>query len=244
MLLVKEVKIVKIINEIYDTSQDVYLKIDNDSELNLFFKDASFNLILEYDGENDYEVVENISVLNANVNIIYLAYSFNNLKHQSNIFALKGSSVKVNGSFFVKNNKKIILNCVNKEKNSHVDIDVSTVISIDGKLKMEVIGKIEKNASKSSSHQKSRCLTIGNIKQAEVNPLLLIEENDVEASHALALGTIDKEQLYYLKSRGLSYMQSISLLCRSYLIPNLESISDNQFKERIIEKIMKKVLND
>lgn len=77
-------------------------------------------------------------------------------------------------------------------------------------------------------HHPARCLTIGEINQANAQPLLVIDENDVTASHATSLGTIDPEQLFYLQTRGLSFEDSIKLLFESYLIKDLDFIHDHQ----------------
>ena len=62
----------------------------------------------------------------------------------------------------------------------------------------------KKGCAQAQSHQTTRVLTLGKDHTAKVIPLLLIDENEVKASHALSIGQPDEEQLYYLCSRGLS----------------------------------------
>lgn len=42
------------------------------------------------------------------------------------------------------------------------------------------------------------------MREHDANPILLIDEDDVEAGHAASVGRVDPEQLYYLMSRGIS----------------------------------------
>ena len=84
-------------------------------------------------------------------------------------------------------------------------------------------------------------MTLGKDHKAQVIPLLLIDENDVKASHAQTIGQPDEEQLYYLKSRGLSQRQAMGLLSIGYLLPILELVSDEATKEKMREEMESKV---
>lgn len=102
-------------------------------------------------------------------------------------------------------------------------------------------GNIQKGCYGSQSHQTTRVLTLGKDHKAQVIPLLLIDENDVKASHAQTIGQPDEEQLYYLKSRGLSQRQAMGLLSIGYLLPILELVSDEATKEKMREEMESKV---
>ncbi len=102
-------------------------------------------------------------------------------------------------------------------------------------------GNIQKGCSGSQSHQTTRVLTLGKDHKAQVIPLLLIDENDVKASHAQTIGQPDEEQLYYLKSRGLSQRQAMGLLSIGYLLPILELVTDASVKDKMREEMESKV---
>ena len=70
---------------------------------------------------------------------------------------------------------------------------------------------------------------------------MLIDENDVEASHAATVGQMDEMQLYYMQSRGLSEMESMALLMSGYLMPIARAINDEKLKDHVIELINSKV---
>ena len=116
------------------------------------------------------------------------------------------------------------------------------VTSENGDYRMEACGAIQKGAYECSSHQTSRVLTMSDNHQCEVTPLLLIDENEVKASHATAVGQPDEGQLYYLKSRGLSTKHALGLLKLSYLLPITEVISDAQIQKQLRMQIEEKVM--
>jgi Fe-S cluster assembly protein SufD len=63
--------------------------------------------------------------------------------------------------------------------------------------------RIEKGARKSDASQTNRNLVLSAGAHADSVPNLDIQENDVRCSHASAVGPIDRDQLYYVTSRGV-----------------------------------------
>lgn len=102
-------------------------------------------------------------------------------------------------------------------------------------------GNIQKNCAQAQSHQETRVLTLGKDFKTKVIPLLLIDENDVKASHALTIGQPDENQLYYLQSRGLSTQQAMGLLSVGYFMPVIQWIEDEQLRNQLQEEMERKV---
>ncbi len=63
--------------------------------------------------------------------------------------------------------------------------------------------RIHKGARKSDAAQTNRNLVLSERAHADSVPNLDIEENDVRCSHASAVGPIDREQRFYVESRGV-----------------------------------------
>ena len=106
---------------------------------------------------------------------------------------------------------------------------------------MVATGNIKKGCKEAASHQTTRVLTLGKDHKAKVIPLLLIDENDVKASHAQTIGQPDEDQLYYLRSRGLTHRQSMGLLSIGYLLPVLDRIKDQELKKELQQTMESKV---
>ena len=86
-------------------------------------------------------------------------------------------------------------------------------------LNFHAVGKTERGAYGANSQQQSRILTLSDECKGEADPVLLIEENDVNAGHAASIGKVDADDLYYLESRGLSEHDAQVLLTRGFLLP-------------------------
>lgn len=77
--------------------------------------------------------------------------------------------------------------------------------------------KIDKDAQGVDDFLEMRILLLDDKSSATAEPKLEIEANDVKASHAAAVGRIDKEQLFYLESRGMSNASAEELIVQGFL---------------------------
>jgi len=109
-------------------------------------------------------------------------------------------------------------------------------------LVFEGIGKINKNMKRSIARQSNRGIVLGVNSRLDANPLLLIDEFDVEASHGAAIGKIDEEQLYYLMSRGLTHKNAQRLIISGFLSPVTSLMSTQELIEDFIGSVENKTL--
>ncbi len=109
-------------------------------------------------------------------------------------------------------------------------------------LVFEGIGKINKNMKRSIARQQNRGIVLGVNSRLDANPLLLIDEYDVEASHGAAIGKIDEEQLYYLMSRGLTHKNAQRLIISGFLSPLTSLMTTKELIEDFIESVENKTL--
>lgn len=131
--------------------------------------------------------------------------------------------------------------CVHEKPYTNGLIENYAVVKEHGDYSMEACGKIVKGAHDSASHQASRVLTLSEQQSSEVIPLLLIDENDVKASHATTLGQPDENQLYYLQSRGLTREQALGLLTIGYMMPITTVLDDEDLAAELKNEIETKV---
>jgi len=109
-------------------------------------------------------------------------------------------------------------------------------------LVFEGVGKINKNMKRSIARQQNRGIVLGKNSRLEANPLLLIDEYDVEASHGAAIGKIDEEQLYYLMSRGLTLKNAERLIITGFLSPIIKLLTTDELIEDFTSVVNRKTL--
>lgn len=103
------------------------------------------------------------------------------------------------------------------------------------------IGYIKHGGTKSIANQESRVLMLSENARGDANPILLIDEDDVEAGHAASVGRVDPEQLYYLMSRGISRTEAERLVIHGFLDPVVRELQIEDVKRQLREVIERKV---
>lgn len=103
------------------------------------------------------------------------------------------------------------------------------------------IGHIIKGAKFADAQQESRVLMLSEDGRGDANPILLIDENEVTAGHAASVGQVDKDQMFYLTSRGLSEDDAQRLVIRGFLGSVIAAISVESVRKTLIDMIEKKL---
>lgn len=153
----------------------------------------------------------------------------------------EGSELQLRSALAVSEKKHFEIECVHEAPYTQSNMENYAVVYEKGNFKMNDTGKILKDAYGSNSHQSSRALVLSEDQTCEITPILLIDENDVQASHATTIGQIDENQLYYLQTRGLTKKQALGLITVGYLMPIASVLDDETLKEELTSKIEKKV---
>jgi len=76
---------------------------------------------------------------------------------------------------------------------------------------------VEKCAQQSQAQQKIKNLLLGTHTKAQTLPHMKVLTNNVSCSHGAAIGNLDKNQIYYAQSRGISIEKAHLLLVEAFL---------------------------
>lgn len=96
-------------------------------------------------------------------------------------------------------------------------ITVRAVVGAGAEVKLYGMIKIRKEAQETDDFLELRVLMLDKTARATVEPKLEIEANNVKASHAASVGQVDKEQILYLMSRGLSEERARDEIAKGWL---------------------------
>lgn len=152
-----------------------------------------------------------------------------------------GGQASIKSAVLAQSKKETKMVCTSFAPHTSCHIENYGVVTQGGSYYMDAIGAIKKGAYGSESHQTSRALTVNTTPQATIIPQLLIDENDVNASHATSIGQVDENQMIYLQSRGLTKDQVMELITVGYLLPIANFFEKEELKEKLIQKIESKV---
>ena len=132
-----------------------------------------------------------------------------------------------------KDHKDIDISIRHIAPRTYGKVDNYGVCKDDAKLTFLGTSHILEKSVKSKTQQNAKIMVFDEASNAVAKPVLKIDENDIEASHAAAVGKINDEHLFYLTSRGISEAEAKELITFGYLKPILTGFKEEQIKEHI-----------
>ena len=132
-----------------------------------------------------------------------------------------------------KDKKSFDVSVYHNSKNTYCKLDNYGVCLNESNLTFAGICKINNGCSGSKAHQNAKIMVFDEACKGIAKPILKIDENDIEASHAAVVGKINDEHLFYLTSRGLSEAEAKELITLGYLKPILKGFDDEEINEEI-----------
>ena len=185
---------------------------------------------------------EHVVLKDGNLNVAYGEVNSASTKRNTYV-ALRenGAQACVSSASLVSEKKDYRIQVVNYAPHTYGDMKNYAVVLNGGNLSIDAVGKIVKGASASESHQTSRALSFEDGQHSLIVPELLIDEDDVQASHAMSIGSVDPDHLYYLETRGLSPKQCTALISTGYLLPVTDTIQDETLKKMLKDEMERKI---
>ena len=141
-----------------------------------------------------------------------------------------------------KDNKDIAVSIYHNHPLTFGRIDNYGVCKDNGRLVFSGTSHIVKGCHQSKSHQNAKILVFDEGCVAKAKPVLKIDENDIEASHAASVGKVSDEHIFYLTSRGLTNEEAKMLITLGYLKPILKGF-DSSIQGEIDQLIERRLAN-
>ncbi|MFT7157531.1 MAG: Fe-S cluster assembly protein SufD [Parvicella sp.] len=92
---------------------------------------------------------------------------------------------------------------------------------------------VRKDAQKTNAFQQNHSLVLSKTAKMNSKPQLEIFADDVKCSHGATIGQLNKEALYYMRSRGLSEKEAVSILKQAFLTEITELIKIDPVREKV-----------
>ena len=97
--------------------------------------------------------------------------------------------------------------------------------------------KVDPGAQQTDAFQESRNLLLSPDAHADAIPGLEILADDVRCTHAAAVAQVDKDQLFYLTSRGLNDEDAKALIIEGFLESLVERLAEGPVRDSISEAL-------
>lgn len=120
---------------------------------------------------------------------------------------------------------------VHQKPNTHAETIIHGLVSGRAQVRIKGLIQIKKKAQRVTDFLTERVLLLSPEARAVAEPELEIEADEVRASHAATVANLDKDELFYLMSRGVSRSGAERLITEGFLnhvIGRIDSVKIRQ----------------
>ncbi len=143
-----------------------------------------------------------------------------------NDLAGQGATSRVTGAYFVDGTQHLDYDTFQEHIAPNTTSDFAFKGALNDKASSVWRGmiRVEKDAQKTNAYQENRNLMLSETAHADSIPGLEILANDVRCTHGATLGQVDREQLFYAMTRGLTRADAERLIVRGFFQDVLDRI--------------------
>lgn len=147
----------------------------------------------------------------------------------------RGSKADVAALYFVDGTRRTDMNYIVRQKAPETDSAMRICGALAGKAEKVFRGTLAfvSGAAGSVGRESEEVILLSPKVRNRSVPLMLSGEADVDGHHAVTVGKMDENKLFYLMSRGLDGEEAKKLVVEAALAPVLSRLSDEALAEEI-----------
>ena len=163
--------------------------------------------------------------------------------NQISVLEGTGSHVEMLGLTFTHARQHIDTHTYQEHVDHHTTSDLlyRTVLKDRSRTVWSGMIYVHPEGQDTDAYQKNDNLILHERARADTLPGLEIKANEVRCTHGATAGPIDKEQVFYLMSRGLSYDQAERMIVDGFFEPVMQRIPLQSVREQLQESVNRKL---
>ncbi len=223
-------------NEHSSLSQSTYFCLEENTSVN--------HGVVSY-GESKSNLLNSLNVIQkakSEYSLGSLHFKFNYARFEIRINQLDGNAkTNIKGIQITKNNDQIATYTKMQFNGPNGFLDQINKSLADDKSHAVFEGSIivPKIAQKTDASQLSRNLLLSRYAKIDTKPQLEIIADDVKCKHGATISQLNEEELFYMRSRGLTLAEASKLQLSSYIQEIISSIPISKDRWDLLDKILK-----
>jgi Fe-S cluster assembly protein SufD len=155
----------------------------------------------------------------------------------------EGAQGRMSGFYFTDGSQHLDLDTQQNHLAPHTTSDLLFKGALKGKSRSVWQGMIyvAKGAEKTDGYQANRNLVLEEGAHADSIPGLEILADDVRCTHGATVGKMEKEPLFYIKSRGIPQKEAERVVVEGFFDPIMQRIPFEGVRERFQQAILEKM---
>ena len=217
------------------------------------YSNAAVELFVEPGAKLEYVSLQNLSRgtwhfathharVERDAELDWVAGGFGSRKGKTRIqndLAGQGATSRVTGAYFADGVQHLDYDTFQEHMAPHTTSDFAFKGALRDQASTVWRGmiRVEPEAQKTNAYQENRNLLLSAQAHADSIPGLEILANDVRCTHGATLGQVDRDQLFYLMSRGLSRPEAERLIVRGFFQDVLDRIELEPVREALADAL-------
>ena len=143
------------------------------------------------------------------------------------VMVARGGNSDIKGLVLGHGSEHVAYNTIQQHASSDTTSNINFRVALKDSAASiyQGIVKVDKVAQRTNAFQSNKNLLLGAEARADSIPKLEILADDVKCSHGATVGPVDKEQLFYLNSRGLTLKEAEELIVIGFFAEVLNTIT-------------------
>lgn len=155
----------------------------------------------------------------------------------------KGAECQLDGAYLVEGEDHVDHHTLVEHQASHCRSDQTYrgIASGKGTAVFDGIVVVHRDAQKTEAHQENRNLLLSETATVHTKPHLEIDADDVICSHGATVGSLDEDQLFYLRARGIPEDLAHAMLTYAFLESIVDRVSHESTRTRMREALLARI---
>jgi len=155
----------------------------------------------------------------------------------------KGAECQLDGAYLVDGEDHVDHHTLVEHEASHCRSEQTYrgIASGKGTAVFDGIVVVHRDAQKTEAHQENRNLLLSETATVHTKPHLEIDADDVICSHGATVGSLDEDQLFYLRTRGIPEDLAHAMLTYAFLEAVVDRVAHEPTRERMREALLARI---
>ena len=159
------------------------------------------------------------------------------------VTAEQGSDMRHTGMYFTERDEHLDLFTTDRHEAGHTTGDTVWKGALTGSSRASYEGLIHilPGAQETDTYLQTHQILLSPKSKGDAIPSLIVETDNVKASHGGTVGELDQDQIFYMMTRGLSRAEAVRVLVEGYFEEVVQRLEDPGLEDLVRRRIAEKL---
>ena len=159
------------------------------------------------------------------------------------ITAEQGSDMRHSGLYFTEHDEHLDLFTTDRHEEGHTTGDTvwKGALTGDSRASYEGLIHIVPGAQETDTYLQTHQMLLSPRAKGDAIPSLIVETDNVKASHGGTVGELDQDQIFYMMTRGLPRAEAVRVLVEGYFEEVVQRLEDPELEDLVRRRVAEKL---